>query len=94
MMVILIGLRGSGKTTVGRALAARLGVSFCDLDDVTVRAMGASSVAEAWRAQGERGFREAEGRALAEALSTRSQKRSFSRALRIGAKKRMGKVRD
>jgi shikimate kinase len=69
-MIILIGLRGSGKTTIGRALAVRLGVAFCDLDDLTVRAMGAASVAEAWRAQGEVGFREAEKKALAEALST------------------------
>jgi shikimate kinase len=71
-MVILIGLRGSGKTTIGRLLAARLGVGLCDLDDVTVRVLGATSVAEAWRTRGEKAFREAEVKALAEALSTQS----------------------
>jgi shikimate kinase len=71
-MVILIGLRGSGKTTIGRALAERLGVQLCDLDDVTVRALGASSVPEAFRARGEKGFRDAEVKSLAEALSARS----------------------
>jgi len=69
-MIILIGLRGSGKTTIGRALAARLNVSFCDLDDVTVRVLGAASVSDAWRARGEAAFREAENQALAEALGT------------------------
>lgn len=32
--VILTGVAGSGKTTVGRALAARLGWAFCDADDL------------------------------------------------------------
>ena len=32
--VILAGVAGSGKTTVGRALAARLGWPFCDADDL------------------------------------------------------------
>lgn len=68
-MIILIGLRGSGKTTIGRALAARLNIPFRDLDDATVRVLGASSVSEAWRAQGEKAFREAEKTALAAALS-------------------------
>nr|HPM22752.1 shikimate kinase [Phycisphaerae bacterium] len=31
--VILIGLRGSGKSSVGRALAARLGWEFVDTDE-------------------------------------------------------------
>ena len=32
--IYLIGARGSGKTTVGRLLAGRLGWSFVDMDDV------------------------------------------------------------
>ena len=70
-MIILIGLRGSGKTTIGRALAARLGAPFTDLDDLTVAALGAANVADAWRARGEAGFRGAEKDALAEALGSR-----------------------
>ncbi|QEH31961.1 Thermoresistant gluconokinase [Aquisphaera giovannonii] len=33
MIVVLMGVTGSGKTTVGRALAGQLGWTFCDADD-------------------------------------------------------------
>ncbi len=33
-LVVLMGVAGSGKTTVGRALAARLGLDFVDADDL------------------------------------------------------------
>jgi gluconokinase len=33
MIIVLMGVAGSGKTTVGRALAARLGCAFFDADD-------------------------------------------------------------
>ena len=33
-VVIVMGVTGSGKTTVGRALAGRLGWTFCDADDL------------------------------------------------------------
>lgn len=67
--VVLIGLRGSGKTTIGRLLARRLGGGFVDLDDRTPRVLGAVSVAEAWTAHGESGFRVGEVTALAEVMS-------------------------
>jgi shikimate kinase len=38
--IILIGLPGSGKSTVGALVAAELGLPFVDLDDVLVRRMG------------------------------------------------------
>lgn len=65
---VLIGLRGSGKTTLGRLLAARRKVPFVDLDARTVAAGGHASVSALFRAVGEAAFREAEARALAEAL--------------------------
>ena len=34
MIVVLMGVSGSGKSTVGGALAARLGCSFLDADDL------------------------------------------------------------
>ena len=34
--LVLMGLRGSGKSTLGRLVAGRLGWPFVDLDDVTV----------------------------------------------------------
>ena len=67
---VLIGLRGSGKTTLGRLLAARLGAPFIDLDDRTVAGSGHASVSAMFRAQGEPAFRAAEVRALAEVLAS------------------------
>ena len=67
--VILIGLRGSGKTTIGRLLARGLRTSFVDLDDRTPAVLGATSVADAWAAHGEPAFRHAETTALAAVLS-------------------------
>jgi len=66
---VLIGLRGSGKTTLGRLLAARRGVQFIDLDDRTATLLGSASAGDAFRAVGEAAFRAAESKALAEALA-------------------------
>jgi shikimate kinase len=69
--MILVGLRGSGKTTVGRLLAARLGWEFADADDAIETAAG-KSIAEIFAADGELGFRDREAAALAE-LCRRNQ---------------------
>jgi shikimate kinase len=66
--VLLIGMRGSGKTTIGRMVAAGLSSGFVDLDDATIKELAAATVAEAWRVHGEGAFRAAEVRALAAAL--------------------------
>lgn len=63
--IYLIGARGSGKTTVGRLLAARLGWSFVDMDDVIEAAAG-KSIAEIFATEGETGFRDREATALTE----------------------------
>ena len=65
---VLIGLRGSGKTTLGRLLAARRGSEFIDLDDRTIAGSGHATVSAFFRAAGEPAFREAEARALARVL--------------------------
>lgn len=62
--VLLIGLRASGKSTLGSALATRLGAGFTDLDDLTARALGCTAAGDALRASGEQSFREAEVQAL------------------------------
>jgi len=54
---------GAGKTTVGLALAHRLGWRFVDLDDV-VEEQECCSIEEIFRVRGETGFREAEKKAL------------------------------
>ena len=64
--VILIGYMGAGKTTVGKALAAELGVPFYDLDwFITTRYR--RSVPEIFAERGEEGFRDLEHRMLHEA---------------------------
>jgi shikimate kinase len=66
--VVLVGFMGSGKTTVGRLLARRLGWSFVDLDD-EVEAASGGTVEELFREHGEATFREIEGRVGADALA-------------------------
>jgi shikimate kinase len=66
--VFLIGFMGAGKTTVGRALARRLGWSFRDLDEVIEKRQG-KSVAAIFSEDGEAGFRRAESAALQELLN-------------------------
>lgn len=66
---VLIGLRGSGKTTLGRLLAARRAVAFVDLDDRTVASAGHASVNAMFRAVGEGAFRLAERAALEASLA-------------------------
>jgi len=64
MKLVLMGLRGSGKSTLGRMLAQRRGLRFVDLDARTPAILGSGSVAEAWARHGEAGFRVAEAAAL------------------------------
>lgn len=60
--ILLVGLSGSGKSTVGRLLARRLGYGFLDLDEEVERATG-RSVADIFRRSGEEEFRRLEVRA-------------------------------
>lgn len=68
-VAVLIGPPGSGKTTVGRLLADRLGVTFRDTD-VAVEERAGRSVAEIFLSDGEAAFRALERAAVAEALAT------------------------
>ncbi|MBI4475381.1 MAG: shikimate kinase [Acidobacteria bacterium] len=57
--IYLIGFMGAGKSTVGRALAQRLGWKFIDLDEAIEHAEG-RSVATIFKESGEAYFRERE----------------------------------
>ena len=62
--IVLIGYRGTGKTTVGRFLARQLGWDFADCDDVVETAAG-KSIAQIFADEEEAGFRDREAAALA-----------------------------
>ncbi len=57
MNVILIGYRGCGKTSAGRGLASRRGMTFVDVDDVTCDRFGNDSIADIWATHGEPAWR-------------------------------------
>ncbi|HEX5634232.1 MAG TPA: shikimate kinase [Gemmatimonadales bacterium] len=65
--VVLVGLPGSGKTTVGRLVAERLGTTVVDLDAAIVRRMQ-MPVARIFGEFGEQRFREVEREQMAIAL--------------------------
>jgi shikimate kinase len=62
--IILTGFMGSGKTTVGPLLAARLGWSFVDVDDV-IEAEAGAAIAELFARHGEAAFRKREQETIA-----------------------------
>lgn len=66
--VLLVGMMGAGKTTIGSILAERLGWVFVD-SDAEILARTGRSVPEIWRSDGEAAFRVEEAAALAGALT-------------------------
>ena len=63
--VFLLGFMGAGKTTLGKALAKDLNISFIDLDQYIERRY-LKSVSQIFATRGEQGFREIESRMLRE----------------------------
>jgi shikimate kinase len=68
--IVLVGFMGTGKTTVGRLLAARRGVAFRDLDEAVVEVTG-RAIADIFREDGEAAFRAVETAALLRELGER-----------------------
>ena len=67
--LVLVGLMGSGKTTVGRACADRLGRPFVDTDDLVVAVAG-MPIADYFAAYGEAAFRALEKQAVADVCAS------------------------
>ncbi|MGA0080795.1 MAG: shikimate kinase [Ilumatobacteraceae bacterium] len=70
LTIVLVGLMGSGKTTVGKRVARLLNCEFVDLDDVVRKSHGAS-IREIFSQHGEEVFRDYESAALASTLTDR-----------------------
>ena len=70
--LVLVGMMGSGKTTVGRRLALRLGLPFVDVDQEIVEAAG-MPIADIFTRHGEAHFRDGERRVLARLLGESSR---------------------
>jgi shikimate kinase len=65
--IVLVGMMGAGKTTVGRRLATRLGRHFVDSDEEVEKAAG-MSIEEIFASRGEADFRAGEQRVIARLL--------------------------
>lgn len=65
--VVMVGMMGAGKTAVGRALAARLGVPFLDSDAEIVQAAN-MTIPEIFERDGEAFFRDKESQVIARLL--------------------------
>ncbi|MBL6929389.1 MAG: shikimate kinase [Rhodospirillales bacterium] len=67
--IVLVGLMGVGKSSVGRKLAKKLDLPFIDADDEIEKAAGCS-ISEIFRLYGEPAFRDGERRVIARILSS------------------------
>jgi shikimate kinase len=67
--VVLVGMMGAGKSTIGRRLAARLGLPFFDAD-VEIEAAAGMSIPDIFETRGEPDFREGEARVIARLLDS------------------------
>jgi len=65
--IVLVGLMGAGKTTVGRRVAQKLGLSFVDADH-EIEAAAGETIPEIFERHGEAAFREGERRVIARLL--------------------------
>lgn len=70
--IVLVGLMGCGKSSVGRRLASRLGIGFVDADEEIER-VAAKSIVEIFTDHGEAYFRDGERRVIARLLSNGPQ---------------------
>ena len=65
--VVLVGMMGAGKSTIGRRLSARLRLPFLDAD-MEIEAAAAMSIPEIFETHGEPYFRDGEARVIARLL--------------------------
>ena len=61
--VVLVGMPGSGKTTVGKILSEKLGMPFFDSDEIIVKETG-REISEIFESEGEKAFRKLESETI------------------------------
>jgi shikimate kinase len=66
--IVLVGMMGAGKSTIGRRLAARLRLPFLDADTEIEAAHAGMTIPEIFATHGERYFRDGEARVIARLL--------------------------
>jgi shikimate kinase len=66
--IVLVGMMGVGKSSIGRRLGARLGVPFVDADSEIEAAAGGMAIADIFARHGEAAFRTLEARVIARLL--------------------------
>jgi shikimate kinase len=67
--VVLVGMMGAGKSTIGRRLSSRLGMPFLDAD-VEIEAAAGMSIPDIFESRGEPDFRDGEARVIARLLDS------------------------
>jgi shikimate kinase len=67
--VVLVGMMGAGKSTIGRRLSARLGMPFLDAD-TEIEAAAGMSIPDIFESHGEPHFRDGEARVIARLLDS------------------------
>jgi shikimate kinase len=70
--IVIVGMMGAGKTTIGKRLASRLKLSFVD-SDKAIEEAARRSVAEIFSSYGEEAFRDCERRVIARLLRSPDQ---------------------
>jgi shikimate kinase len=70
--IVMVGMMGAGKSSIGKRLAARLGIPFIDADAAIEEAAG-MSIADIFDAHGESSFRSGETRVIARLLENGPQ---------------------
>lgn len=81
--VVILGMRGCGKSSVGAAVASSLGATFVDLDREVLSRCGYASVRDFWDAKGQDAFRAAEVDTL-RAVLDESRRRSGVAVVALG----------
>lgn len=69
--IVLVGLMGAGKSTIGRRLASALNIDFVDSDNEIIEAAGCS-ISDIFESYGEANFRDLEERVMLRLLNNQS----------------------